>query len=170
MKKDERPAFHSTFFNALRKTQNKRKGKERRWRTDDGDMDERETRGKAKRLKTGPDLEALEGDIPDSCRRVWIILGPLLARGPPKNNGPNQNQIYSPIVCRDDVEKARNFLRLLTALVGSIRASAISLAADKNLPFDSMSGRSPLICVASDRVGKFKPRPSVSRVLTAADE
>lgn len=29
----------------------------------------------------GPDLEAVEGDIPDSCRRVWIILGPLLARG-----------------------------------------------------------------------------------------
>ncbi|KYM81434.1 hypothetical protein ALC53_08202 [Atta colombica] len=121
-------------------------------------MDERETRGKAKRPKTGPNLEALEGDTPDSCRR------------PPKNNGPNQNQIYCPIVCRDDVEKARNFLRLLTALVGSIRALAISLAADKNPSFDSTSGRSPLICVALDRVGKFKPRLSVSRVLTAADE
>lgn len=29
-------------------------------------------------------LRALEGDIPDSCRRAWIILGPLLARGPEK--------------------------------------------------------------------------------------
>jgi hypothetical protein len=25
-------------------------------------------------------LEGLQGDIPDSCRRAWIILGPLLAR------------------------------------------------------------------------------------------
>lgn len=121
-------------------------------------MDERNEREGQKAKKcvrkkhdtAGPDLEALEGDIPDSCRRAWIILGPLLARGLPKNNGPNQNQIYCPIVCRDDAEKARNFLRLLTALVGNIRASAISFAADKNPPFDSANGRSPLICVASD--------------------
>jgi len=30
------------------------------------------------------DLEALEGDIPDSCRHTRIILGSLLARGPQK--------------------------------------------------------------------------------------
>ncbi|KYN12164.1 Trans-acting T-cell-specific transcription factor GATA-3 [Trachymyrmex cornetzi] len=90
MKKDDEASSVSfdAFFNALRKTQNKRKGKERRWRTDDGGMDERNEREGQKAKKcvrkkhdtAGPDLEALEGDIPDSCRRVWIILGPLLAR------------------------------------------------------------------------------------------
>lgn len=41
-------------------------------------------RPRKKHDTAGPDLEALEGDIPDSCRRAWIILGPLLARGPQK--------------------------------------------------------------------------------------
>jgi len=54
---------------------------------------ETRTRGKAKKCVKRPkqkhdtarlDLEALEGDIPDSCRRIRIILGSLLARGPQK--------------------------------------------------------------------------------------
>lgn len=90
---------------APRKTQNKRRegkrGTQRMERRGTDERNEREgqkakkcvRRPRRKHDTAGPDLEALEGDIPDSCRRAWIILGPLLARGPPKNGGPNQNQI-----------------------------------------------------------------------------
>lgn len=54
---------------------------------DTGEGNEKEEGRKPKRggkeetrYRAGPDLEAVEGDIPDSCRHAWIILGPLLAR------------------------------------------------------------------------------------------
>jgi len=59
---------------------------EDRWRRHERERNEREGQKAKKCVRkkydtAGPDLEALEGDTPDSCRRVWIILGPLLARG-----------------------------------------------------------------------------------------
>lgn len=93
MKKDEA----SVLSKLLRRAEENPKEEEKRRMTGEGQMTEawstRETRGEAKGQKAhegprkkhdtaGPDLEALEGDIPDSCRHAWIILGPLLARGP----------------------------------------------------------------------------------------
>lgn len=134
----------------------------------------RETRGEVKGQKAyegprkkhdtaGRDLEALEGDIPDSCRHAWIILGPLLARGPllsPKNPA-NRNQICYPIVRRDGAEKARNFLRLLAAPVGgySVRRRFLSSPTEARR-LTPANGRSPLIlvCLICGHAGKFEER------------
>ncbi|TGZ55511.1 Trans-acting T-cell-specific transcription factor GATA-3 [Temnothorax longispinosus] len=99
-KKDETSV--SFRVSSTRRGKSKTRGRKEKERTsgegqDGGQMTDemRETRGKAKGQKVregprkkhdraGPDLEALEGDIPDSCRRAWIILDSLLARGPQK--------------------------------------------------------------------------------------
>lgn len=41
-------------------------------------------RARGNTIQPDRSLRALEGDIPDSCRRAWIILGPLLDLAAPK--------------------------------------------------------------------------------------
>lgn len=136
----------------------------------------RETRGKAKGQKVregprkkhdtaGPDLEALEGDIPDSRRRARIILDPLLARGPQKT----APLIRIKSAVRLYVETTRkkrgiscDFWLALFSCRSIIRASAISLSADRDPPFDLANGRPPLIFVARDT--RRKIRASSERV------
>lgn len=72
-------------------------------------------RGRRKKHDTaGPDLSRpLEGDIPDSCRRACIILGPLLARDPQKTAPLIRIKSAVRLCAETTAEKARNFLRLL---------------------------------------------------------
>lgn len=62
-------------------------------------------------IQPGQISEAVEGDIPDSCRRARIILGPLLARGPEKTTPligiKSTVRLYASR--RRDAEKARTF-------------------------------------------------------------